>query len=50
MFLMFLKFFVVATCIVFWLRLGVRHMTRGYRIDGRHRHRRVYDIDEEDEE
>lgn len=33
MLLMFLKFFVVVTCIVFWLRLGIRYLTRGYRID-----------------
>lgn len=29
-FLLFLKFFVVVTCIFFWIRLGVRWMMRGY--------------------
>jgi hypothetical protein len=47
-FLMIVKFFIVVTCIVFWLRLGVRYLTRGYRVDGR-RHHRMYDVDDDDE-
>ncbi len=50
MFLMFLKFFVVITCIVFWLRLGIRYLTHGYRIDGSYYHRRRHSTHREDEE
>lgn len=46
--LMFLKFFIVLTCIVFWLRLGVRYLKRGYGIDGRRRgRRRSYEHDDD---
>ena len=48
MFLMFLKFFVVVTCIVFWLRLGIRYLTRGYYIDTPHRRHHHRDDDEEE--
>ena len=37
-FLIFLKFFVVVTCIVFWLRLGMRWLMRNHRIHQGHRH------------
>ncbi len=53
MFLMFLKFFVVVTCIVFWLRLGIRYITRGYRIDSSYYHhsrRHHRHADEEEDE
>jgi len=32
--LFFLKFFVVITCIVFWLRLGIKALLRHDRVHG----------------
>jgi len=37
--LIFLKFFVVLTCIVFWLRLGIQWMMRNHRVHRGSRHR-----------
>ncbi len=40
---MFLKFFVVATCVVFWLRLGLRYLSRGYYTSDGPRRRRHHE-------
>jgi len=37
-FLMFLKFFVVLTCVVFWIRLAYHWLFRQYRGHNRRRH------------
>ncbi len=50
MFLIFLKFFIVVTCIVFWLRLAMRYLAHGYRVDGRRYHRRSNRYEDEDDE
>ena len=42
-FLFLLKFFVVITCMVFWLRLGVRALMRHHRVH--HGHGVGYDRD-----
>jgi len=40
--LIFIKFFVVITCVCFWLRLAVKHLLRRHGVGsywhGRHRH------------
>jgi len=36
--LIFLKFFVVITCIVFWLRLGFNWLMRNQRVHRGYRH------------
>lgn len=37
-FLLFLKFFVVVTCVVFWLRLGLRGLMRDHHPHSYRRH------------
>jgi hypothetical protein len=41
---MFLKFFVVMTCVFFWIRLGYRWLFMHYRGRGRRRYHERLDL------